>query len=100
VIINNWGQRVSWEEVCRRHAARTRWNSLRRFLAEDRRRRLLELVLEVGGLPRGVQRQLAALLQVDPSTISKDLKKLLPLERPCPTCGVLRPRRWLDEADP
>jgi hypothetical protein len=47
---------------CRRHAARTRWNSLRRFLAAERRRHLLELILEVGGLERGAQAKLAALL--------------------------------------
>jgi hypothetical protein len=72
----------------------------RRLRAEDRRQRLLELILEVGGLAWGAQTQLARRLGVHQSTVSRDLKTLLARDPPCPTCGVRWPRRWLEEADP
>jgi hypothetical protein len=91
----DWNHPRSWEEVCRRHAARRRWNAVRRVVAADRRRRVLELALALGGLPRGAQSRIAAALGVHRSTIGKDLRRLLPLATPCPTCGALRPRdRW------
>jgi hypothetical protein len=49
----DWNHPRSWEEVCRRHAARARWNAVRHVVAEDRRRQVLELVLALGGLQRG-----------------------------------------------
>jgi hypothetical protein len=88
----NWNHPRSWDEVCRRHAARSRWNAVRRVLAESRRQEVLTLLLEYGGLQRGVQRRLAEALGVHRSVISKDLKKLLPLVTICPTCGALQPR--------
>jgi hypothetical protein len=96
----NWQAPRSQDEAYRRHAARSRWNSLRRLRAEDRRQRLLELILEVGGLAWGAQTQLARRLGVHQSTVSRDLKTLLARDPPCPTCGVRWPRRWLEEADP
>jgi hypothetical protein len=93
----DWNQPRSWEEVCRRHAARRRWNAVRRVVAEDRRRQVLELVLALGGLQRGTQSRIAAALGVHRSTICKDLRRLLPLATPCPTCGALRPRDWWEE---
>jgi hypothetical protein len=94
----DWNHPRSWEEVCRRHAARRRWNAVRRVVAADRRRRVLELALALGGLQRGAQSRIAAALGVHPATISRDLAKLLPLYRECPTCGGLRPRAGWDEA--
>jgi hypothetical protein len=89
---------LSWDEVCRRAAARRRWNSLRTFLANERRRQVLELVVALGGLERGAQSRIAEALGVHRSTISKDLKRILPLAEVCAGCGVLRPRVWLDQA--
>jgi hypothetical protein len=95
----NWQARVSDEEMQRRASGRRRWNSLRRFLADQRRRQVLELMRELGGLERGVQTRIAEALGVDRSTISKDLKRILPLAEPCPTCGTLQPRDWWIEED-
>jgi hypothetical protein len=75
----DWNHPRSWDEVCRRHAARRRWNAVRRVAAEDRRRRVLELVRALGGLERGAQSRIAAALGVHRSTISKDLRRLLRL---------------------
>ncbi len=93
----NWSARVTWNEVCARAAARRKYNSLRRFRAEERRQQVLTLALELGGLGRGAQTLIAAVLGVHRSTISKDLKKILPLSQPCERCGMLRPRLWFDE---
>jgi hypothetical protein len=51
----------------------------------------------LGGLGRGAQTTIAAVLGVHRSTISKDLKRLMPLAKPCPSCGLLQPRRWLED---
>jgi hypothetical protein len=67
---------------------------MKTFLADLRRQQILELLLALGGLQRGVQAEIARRIQVHPSVISKDLKKLMPLARPCETCGTLRPRAW------
>jgi transcriptional antiterminator len=88
---------LSWDQICRRAGARNRWNSLRTFLANERRRQVLELLLALGGLERGAQSRLAEALGVHRSTISKDLKRLMPLATPCTGCGVLRPRDWWRE---
>jgi hypothetical protein len=82
----------------RRASGRRRYNAVRRFLGELRRRQLLELLQELGGLEWGNQRLIAECLGVHPSVVSKDLKRLFPLAKPCERCGVLRPRVWLDQA--
>jgi hypothetical protein len=93
----NWQARVSDDEAYHRAGGRKRWNSLRTFLADQRRRQLLELVLELGGLERGAQSRIAEALGVHRSVISKDLKRILPLAKVCEGCGVLRPRLWLED---
>jgi hypothetical protein len=65
-----------------------------------RRQQVLELVLECGGLHRGVQSRIAEVLGVHRSVISKDLKALLPLVAICPTCGATRPREEWDAGGP
>jgi hypothetical protein len=85
---------LSWDQLCRRAGARRRWNSLKTFLATERRRHVLELVIELGGLQWGAQSAIARQLHVHRSTISKDIKRLMPLARPCEGCGFLRPRDW------
>lgn len=89
---------LSWEQMCRRAGARNRWNSLRTFLANERRRQVLELLIELGGLERGAQAEIARRLKVHPSVISKDIRKIMPLARPCERCGWLQPREWWREA--
>jgi hypothetical protein len=66
-------------------------------MADQRRQRLLALVLEVGGLQRGAQSRIAEALGVHRSTISKDLKRILPLAEVCAGFGMLQPRLWLEE---
>jgi hypothetical protein len=97
--IRNWSAPTDWPTVCARAGGRRRYNAVRTFLANQRRRQVLELLVELGGLERGAQSRIAEALGVHRSVISKDLKKLLPLATPCPGCGVLRPRAWWrDEA--
>jgi DNA-binding MarR family transcriptional regulator len=72
----NWSAQTDWETVCRRASARRRWNSLRAFRAAQRRMQVVELLIELGGLQRGVQAEIARRLQVHRSVISKDLKRL------------------------
>jgi hypothetical protein len=79
----NWDPPRNWDEVCRRDVARKCWNSLRQFLAEERRRQLLDLVLELGGLQRGSETWIAEALGVHRSTISKNLRRMLPLTTVC-----------------
>jgi hypothetical protein len=86
--------------VCRRRAACRRWNAVRRVVRETRRQRVLELILELGGLHRGAQTAIARQLGVHRSVISKDLKALMPLVEVCPTCGALRPREDWDAGGP
>jgi hypothetical protein len=93
--IRYWSKPTSWETVCRRASARRQLNAMKTFLAELRRRQVFERLIELGGLPRGAQAAIARQLGVHPSVISKDLNHhLMPLARPCETCGTLRPRAW------
>jgi hypothetical protein len=92
--IRHWSAPAAWDVVCRRASARRQLNAVKTFLATERRRHVLELLLELGGLRWGSQAAIARQLKVHPSVISKDLKKLMPLARPCETCGTLRPRTW------
>jgi DNA-binding MarR family transcriptional regulator len=62
--------------VCRRASARRHVNAWRTFLATQRRVQVLELLIERGGLQRGVQSAIARRLGVHRSVISKDLKRL------------------------
>jgi hypothetical protein len=93
----NWSAPTDWQTVCRRAYGRRRFNAWRTFLANDRRRQVLELLLELGGLERGAQSRVAEALGVHRSTISKDLKHLMPLATPCEGCGTLQTRDWWRE---
>jgi len=57
----------------------------------------LALLIELGGRERGAQSRIAEALGVHRSVISKDLRKIMPLARPCERCGTLRPRAWWRE---
>ena len=45
----DWNHPASWEDVCRRHAARLRWNAVRRLVAEGRRGEVLALLARLAG---------------------------------------------------
>jgi hypothetical protein len=92
--IRQWSRPTSWETVCRRASARRQLNAVKTLLADLRRAQVLELLIELGGLGWGVQAEIARRLQVHPSVISKDIKRLMPLARPCERCGTLQPRAW------
>jgi hypothetical protein len=89
----SWSQPTSWEEVCKRAAGRYKYNALRTFQAQLRRKEVLNL-LHRWGWVAGVQSQIAEHLGVHKSTICRDLKVIMPLMDECPTCGQLRPRDW------
>jgi DNA-binding MarR family transcriptional regulator len=74
--IPNWSAATDWATVCRRASARRRRNSLRAFRAAQRRVQVVELLIELGGLQRGVQSEIAHRLGVHKSVISKDVKRL------------------------
>jgi hypothetical protein len=92
----SWSQPTTWAEVTRRAAGRYKYNSLRRFQAQLRRREVLQL-LHRWGWGAGVQSQIARRLGVHKSTICRDLRVLMPLLEECPTCHQLRPRNWWAE---
>jgi DNA-binding MarR family transcriptional regulator len=72
----NWSAATDWATVCRRASARRGRNSLRAFRAAQRRVQVVELLIELGGLQRGVQSEIARRLGVHKSVISKDVKRL------------------------
>jgi hypothetical protein len=89
----NWSAPTDWETVCRRAAGRNAYNSRRRLLQEFRRFELVRAADRLRGRSlwaRGAQSELAAMLGVSRSTISRDVKALLAevnTGRPCPLCG-------------
>jgi hypothetical protein len=74
--IPNWSVQTDWATVCRRASGRRHVNAWRTFLAAQRREQVLGLLIEWGGLQRGVQAEIAWRLGVHKSVISKDVKRL------------------------
>jgi hypothetical protein len=76
---NKWGERTDWQEVRRRAGGRRRFNAARQLQAEQRRRAELAALIRAGrsGLERGVQRTLAQVFAVHPSTVSRDIRAIL-----------------------
>jgi hypothetical protein len=93
----NWSAPTDWQTVYRRAYGRRRYNAMRRFLADQRRNQLLTLVIKLGGLQRGAQTKIAQALGVHRSTISKGLKRVMPLAKICGECGSLLPRLWVED---
>jgi hypothetical protein len=85
-----WSEPVSWEEVCRRNRGRQKLNAWRRYIARERRKRVLELLIAFDW-KYGAQRLIAEELAVSESTISRDVAAL-GLIPTCRTCGGLRLR--------
>jgi hypothetical protein len=84
-----------WAEDWKRGAGgRRRYNASRKRLAQQRRREIAKAIDEAGGLPVGMQAQLARRFKVSESTISRDMIGILgerEAER-CKCCGGIRPR--------
>jgi hypothetical protein len=89
----DWNHPRTWEEVCRRHAARRRWNAVKKVVAACRRGEVLELLTRFGW-QHGTPARIARTLGVHRSTVSRDLKVLFPVLDVCETCGHQRPRAW------
>jgi hypothetical protein len=51
--IRHWSKPTAWETVCRRASARRQFNAMKTFLAERRRRQVLERLDEAGLLSGG-----------------------------------------------
>jgi biotin operon repressor len=88
--------------VARRAAGRRHYNAVRNFRQFWRRMLILRMSPNLGALIRrsGEQKRLAADLGVSRSTICRDVKAILEMGYPCPTCGHFRPRpKTLPEAE-
>jgi hypothetical protein len=87
---SSWSSPTSTDEAHARASGRRRYNLTRQWLGMVRRRRVIELVLETG-LVRGRQAEIAKELQCHPSTISRDVSRILKIDGTnCPTC-----ERWM-----
>jgi hypothetical protein len=84
-----WSAPTSTDEAHARAAGRRRYNGVRQAQAQLRRALVLHLVIDYGGLHRGVQAKIARDLGVSEATISRDLRGILaPTKRArCPLCG-------------
>jgi predicted DNA-binding transcriptional regulator YafY len=71
-----WTQNLSPEKLNHLIGGRRRYNSLRQFLAAERRRRVVELMQRFG-LKRGVVTAIARELHVSKASISRDIATLL-----------------------
>jgi hypothetical protein len=72
-----WAQRTSWDEVCKRQAGRRKYNQWRQTLVNERRHEVWRLLI-VGGLDRwGLLTEVAHLVGVSRWTIARDRKALM-----------------------
>ena len=86
-----WGEPTSDDEMSRRASGRRWYNSVRAFCAQQRRRRLLSILVESNLVlhKHGTQARLARELSVSRSTVNRDLKRILADARErkaCPVC--------------
>lgn len=86
---NNWSKPTSWEEVCRRSGGRKRYNALRSFRRDHRRKQVVDLLGHYGMIDRGVYARIARELGVHRSVICRDVQFLLRHQPHCPMCGLL-----------
>ncbi len=71
-----WSYPVSADEAYRRAAGRRAYNLRRQLDASYRRTEVVRLLAEYG-FRRGVRARIARELQVDPTTIGRDLRMIL-----------------------
>jgi predicted DNA-binding protein len=88
-MLNTWGARTTWDEVCRRASARRKYHSLRRFRRRWRRL-LVSRQLRREGFGYGVKARLARTLGVSKATITNDVRAILAT----PVGDVCRQRHW------
>jgi hypothetical protein len=87
-VSNNWSVPTTPDVVNRRAGGRRHYNRWRQTLALIRRTKVSRLLVRYPFLPRGTVTAIARQLGVHPSTICRDIKALLLLGKPCPTCGT------------
>ena len=89
---NNWSERTSFSEVCRRAGGRRCYNSVRRMRREGRRLRLSRLLLRrrIGVFDWGWQTRLAMELGVHKSTICRDFRAIMAPGRLYPENPIMR----------
>jgi hypothetical protein len=80
---------MSVPELYRRVGGRRRFHKTRQEQAANRRQQVLRLLLHTQG-GRGARTRIAEALNVDPTTIGRDLARLRQEQR-CPCCGQPRP---------
>ena len=92
-MTRSWTARTDSSTVYRRASGRRRYNKMRQEQAADRRALLLHLISS-GRFGRldgwGVQKRLAVALGVHPSTVSRDISRIMERMAPlgvCPKCG-------------
>jgi len=88
-----WGKPISAAEVARRAGGRARYNRERQDGAILRRLEIVEFSLrrQLSLYERGAQAELARVLRVSRSTISRDVAKIMAearARRACPSCGT------------
>ena len=90
-----WSARTDPETVAKRAAGRRRYNAVRQFKRELRRRQIVKLAVaeRLRATERGFQVQMARRLGVSPSTICRDMKAIWTEARRCPVCGAPAVRR-------
>lgn len=92
---STWSALTSTDEAHSRASGRWLYNGVRHAEAMVRRGRVIEL-LQDGGLVRGAQAVIARELQVHPSTISRDVSRILKTDgTDCPSCeGWMDHKSW------
>ncbi len=81
---------MTWDEVCRRAGGRRRYNYGRRVRAMLRRKKVGELMNQLGWFTTGIPAQVARLLGVSRSTVCRDLR-WIERDDPCRAPGQRRP---------
>lgn len=71
----SWSEQIDFDKVCKRAAGRRRYNAQRQAEARKRFKVVLNATFPPEGRKRGAQAQLARVLGVHPSTISRDVAK-------------------------
>lgn len=77
-----WNATTDSASAARRAGGRRHYNAVRQFQADERRRRVVELLDEIG-FCRGYQSKIAKALGVHRSTISRDFQYFWFLEKGC-----------------
>jgi hypothetical protein len=88
-VSNVWSTHTTWDEVCQRAGGRRHFNHWRQLCQLLRRLKVSWLLRRYRLFRRGTVTAIARELGVQPCTVSRDIRALLRLARPCPHCGAL-----------